>query len=269
MIELTQPYEVELPAGLLDGNGVSHKSVRIMPMTGAVRKTIARPDIRREAVNIANAILCSCVKSIGDINQITIPIVNSLILGDREYLLMKIRQYSSGPHVNFTLTCSSCEEPFDGTINLEEVPIVALPSDVEIVTTEGESQKRAFWVFRIQSEKYNVDATFRFPTGNDQAAVSKILKANAVAGVYQMLWRCLVSFNGTPKDLIPPTIFDDMALPIIDFIQNEFRLRQPGPDFSEPAYCPNCGAENAISFQTSDFFFDLTSMRRRQQERLI
>ena len=265
MESLLQPVEVVLPAGVMEGDKVV-TSAQIVPMTGKTRKDIARADVRRDSTKVTETILQNCVKSIGD-SPIDRRTFQRLILGDREFLLLQIRKISKGDDVKYSMACGTCEEPFHGTFSItNDVPVYPMPKDVEVLTDESGVSLRTF---RVKSDEMAIDAVFRYPFGVDQAEIAKSMRANPVASVYTLLWRCLISLNGSPQMDIPKNIFEEMPLPALDFIQGEFYSHQPGPDFSEPVRCPNCGAENQMVFQSADFFFDPETTRRKRQEKPV
>jgi len=263
MESLIQPVGVVLPAGVMDGDKVV-TTADIIPMTGMTRKDIARADVRRDATRVTDVILQSCVKALGSV-KIDRRTFTEMLLGDREFLLLQIRKISKGDDVRFSMSCGTCEEPFHGTFSItNDVPVYPMPKDVEVVQ---DGQGRPQRVFKVQSEEYGVEAVFRFPTGADQAVIAKSMRANPVASVYTLLGRCLISFNGASQMEVEANLFENLPLPALDFIQSEFYSHQPGPDFSEPVRCPNCGAENQMVFQSADFFFDPEVTRRKRQEK--
>jgi len=260
------PTPVDLPAGLLI-DGKVYRTVSLVPMVGATRKDIARPEIRRDSIRVANAIMLACIKEMEPFGRVTGAHLNRLLVGDREFLLLAIRRISSGNIVHFSMSCDACEQPFDSHVDLStDIKVDTLPVDVE-VTALGEGEgKQEFWTFTASDVEAGVkEITFRFPTGHDQAIVAPAIRANPVDGTYRLMWLCLHSFNGTIKNELPTDLFDGLPLPMLDFIQREFRNHQPGPDYSEPVVCPNCGAPNAMSLKASDFFFDLVSRKKRPQ----
>jgi len=258
------PTPVDLPAGLLI-DGKVYRTVSLVPMVGATRKDIARPEIRRDSTRVANVILGTCIKEMEPFDRVTGAELNRLLIGDREFLLLMIRRISSGDVVNFSMSCGACEQPFDSHVNLNtDIRVDPLPSDVKVTALGEGEEKQEFWTFTANNAEARVkEVTFRFPTGHDQAIVAPAIRANPVDGTYRLMWLCLHSFNGTIKNDLPTDLFDNLPLPMLDFIQREFRNHQPGPDYSEPVVCPNCGAPNAMSLKASDFFFDLVSRKKR------
>ena len=74
---------VELPCGLFR-DGKAERDAEIVPMTGRVRTTIARPDVRRNGAKIVDAVLLACVREIGG-RRVDRQVLDDLLIGDRDF----------------------------------------------------------------------------------------------------------------------------------------------------------------------------------------
>ena len=246
---------VELPCGyLLDGK--LHTSAEIVPMTGMVRKMIARPETRQNPAKVIDTLLLQCVKSIGPVSRVKKDVTDRLFLADREFLVLAIRKASLGNTVTTNLQCESCNAKMTITVDLtREVPVKKL-KDVEHTIEDG------LVVFSIQDDSKGIDVKFRLPIGEDQHALSSLYRKNPIEANYALYQRCIISWNGAPANELDPRLFDTLPLPTIDFIDAAFMEAMPGPDMRVPIDCIECGREMILSMESSDFLFPLPKRER-------
>lgn len=255
MPEQVATKTLQLPCGLgPDKEGRIQREAEIAPMTGLVRKNIARPEIRSNFGKVVDAVLLPCLKRVGTIEKVDRRVLDKLLTGDRDFLLLEIRKLSLNEKVRATMKCGACNEKVDITFDLTKVPVRRLPDKgdgIEIVGTE-----RVFtidWTF--VDERASFTAKFRFPNGADQIEAAQLSTRNPVEANYKMYGRCLHEWNGQPATQVSPTLFDDLPLPILDQIDRAFRERMPGPDLDQPVTCALCGEDNRLDLSTSDFLF--------------
>lgn len=245
---------VELPCGLMH-EGKTLTDCEIVPMTGLVMKTIARPEVRQSPVNVTDTLLSSCVRRIGsigssDTSTIKKQVFQKMFLGDRDFLTLAIRKISKGNIVNAEMTCDSCKEKLDIKIDLADVKTKKL-SDIPH-RLDGNMV-----LVDVKSDDPKFSAVFRLPTGEDQAAVSMIMRRNPIEANMKLYSRCLREWNGEGVEKFSPTLFDDMVTGMLEKVEREFMEAQPGPDLRQETSCPFCGASLIASMEVSDFLFRL------------
>ena len=246
--EMAGAVTVELPCGLLK-DGKLQTAAEIIPMTGAVRKMIARPEIRQNPAKVIDTILLQCVKSVGSVPKLKKDVADRLFMADRDFLIMEIRRISLGDKVNSVLQCGSCNAKLNVSIDLRsDVPVKKLEDVSHKI--EGENV-----TFKLVDASLKLDATFRFPNGSDQHAVAMLYKKNPIEANYALYQRCLISWNGTPAEDLPSGFFETQGLKIVDYIDENFMENMPGPDMRVPMNCNECSAEIVLSMESSDFLF--------------
>ena len=109
-------------------------------------------------------------------------------------------------------------------------------------------------VFRLESKEHGVNAVFRFPCGHDQHAVIPIARENPVEANYRMYQLCLEEWNEKRKPF-PNSLFDDLPLKTLDWLDAEFAARMPGPEMQHEVICDLCGTRNPMNLEMSDFLF--------------
>jgi hypothetical protein len=246
---------VELPCGYLS-EGKLHKDAEIVPMTGLIRKMIARPEIRQSPAKVIDTLLIQCVKSIGPASRVRKDVTDRLFLGDRDFLVLEIRKASLGDRVTSILQCDSCNAKLEVGVDIStEVKIKKL-------TDVPHKIEDKFVTFEIQSDNPEVNAKFRLPTGEDQHAVSHLYRKNPVEANYALYQRCLVEWNGVPSNECDPRLFDSLPLRVIDYVDSQFMEFLPGPDMRVPVDCVECGKEMILAMESSDFLFPLPRRER-------
>lgn len=239
---------IQLPCGLgPDDQGRIHREAEILPMTGAVRKNIARPDVRQSPSKVIDVVLLAGVKRIGSLPRIDRNVLNDLLAGDRDFLMLEIRKLSLGAEVTSTITCGECDQKVDIRFDLNKIPSASIPEKCEVV-----NGKRVFTI-EIPYQGKTIKAVFRYPNGSDQAAVST--SKNPIESNYTLYYRCLLEWNGVSVEQCSPVLFDDMPLTALDVVEDEFRNKMPGPVLSQAMICPLCGAETPLNLGASDFLF--------------
>ena len=246
--EVAGAVTVELPCGVLVG-GKLQTIAEIIPMTGAVRKMIARPEIRANPAKVIDTILMQCVKSVGSVPKLKKDVADRLFMADRDFLIMEIRRISLGDTVNSVLQCGSCNAKLSVSIDLRtDVPVKKLEEMTYKIVEDNV-------VFVLEDKGLKLKATFRFPNGGDQHAVALLYKKNPIEANYALYQRCLIDWNGTPAEDLPAGFFENQSLRIVDYIDEHFMENMPGPDMRVPMNCNECNAEIVLSMESSDFLF--------------
>lgn len=114
-------YPLTLPSGL---------PCEVREMTGIEEEILTNPRLMRSGDGL-NQVLRNCLVRLGEQEEVTLQDVLDLLAGDRLYLLVKLRQVSLGDEVTLALTCPnpSCRATSRATVNLEDLPVTAYPSE--------------------------------------------------------------------------------------------------------------------------------------------
>ena len=236
---------IELPCGVhRDGELV--RVAEILPMSGRVRKQIARKDIGNNPVKIADTILMACVAKVGD-RRPDRPLFQRMLVGDRDFLLMRIGELTRGQEVSIQRDCSACGESNRFPFDLSAVEIYGLEDELELLE-DGTTR-----VFRVGSEELGVQAALRFPTGADQHQVQGVARDNVVEGGQLMLRRCLVEWDGSQGPFAHDLI-ESLGLDVLDWLYAAFEAEMPGPEQVHEMVCDTCGRRSQVTVSISDFF---------------
>jgi hypothetical protein len=237
---------VELPAGIWH-KGQAHRDVEITPMTGLTRKAIARKEARANPSKVTDIILGQCIKRIGPFTHINNKVLENLVLGDKDFLLLEIRRVSMGDTFKSNVTCASCKSDIEVTFHIDELEVIrANEGDYEVI--DGQR------VFRVQNEKLKIDAVLRYPIGSDQEALVGVSDRNPVEANFKLYAECMLQWAGE-EGPFRSTFFERMPVMILDEFEDLFTKAQPGPVFEQSVGCPSCSANIEFTFEGSDFLF--------------
>lgn len=233
----------ELPCGLLGPDGKLVKDVTVRELNGYDEEKLARLDANTNVANYVTELCLAAVTSLGP-EPPTRDQIRSLLIGDRDYLVMAIRRTTYGNMVEFELSCDACETKSAIEIDLTEDVKVIEMSDPYTRSFEMEISHSG----RVKIELLNGFAQEAFSENTKkvktQAEINTLMLAKSVSEI-----------NGKPtfgtEDPVRNLPSGDRAK-ILDFISEI----QPGPQLQEPVPvpCATCGKEYPISLGLSNMF---------------
>jgi hypothetical protein len=241
LIEEVTVSTVELPAGYISSDGVLHQTAEVRELNGYAEEKLSRLSAENNTASYVTELLLAGVVRIGDENT-TREMLKSLLIGDRDALVIAIRQVTYGNNLEFKLTCTSCKEASDVVIELDK--------DIEVRPLEDPMQR----VFTVELRNGRT-AKVGLLNGVAQEAFTKNFDKKTTAEINTaMLAKSVIEVNGLPvrgnEDTVRALSTADRTT-LIEFIANN----QPGPQFKEiEVPCANCGAEYPISLGLSDLF---------------
>lgn len=230
-----------LPAGVLDAQGRLQREVRVRELTGADEEVLFEraqaSGARRVTAFLARAI--ASVAGFGD-GSIDEAFTARLQLGDRDYLLLRLRQMDLGDAVHQVARCPACAQRVDVDLLISELPVRRLAH-----TAASYEVPLAGRTLRL-----------RLPDGEDQAAVEQLALANPAAANTRLFARLVQDVDGQG----PPGEDEVRAWPSALRAAVAAWLAQhlPGPDLFLELACPHCKADMSYAFDLNAFFF-LTS----------
>jgi hypothetical protein len=200
----------------LPGGGTA----RVHSLTGRDEDCIAR-DTTTAAALATTALIGSCVEIDGAAPSAER--ARTLLVGDREFLMLQLRRETLGERVFAVVGCSACGADVDVAFDAADVP-VETPAAVEP---------------RAQIRYRGRTIAFRLPTGDDQEAVIGLGLEDAEA---LLLDRCV---DGGAADL---------SRGARDAVVAAMERRAPRIDLELDVVCPECGAAHVVPFDVTAFF---------------
>lgn len=236
-----------LPGGYALGNDFANVryDAEVRELTGADEEAITKARSGGVGTFITTLLACGTV-SVGD--EASGPtVLDNLLLGDRDMLLLEIRRATYGEEIVWErYSCPWCGEEFRLAVTLDEIPIRNL---------EDPSQR----IFEVELRRGR-KAFVRLPVGSDQKAILAVVdRATESEQNTLLLSRCLISVveadgsenavTGNPEFARSLGIVDRKS--ILDAIEE----KQPGPQYNDVKFLhDSCGKEVPLMISAGDLF---------------
>lgn len=241
---------VSLPGGYVDCAGSVHREVGITPLTGREEELLALQQ-RREVASLVTTVLQRCVQRIGTVSPVTEDVIRNLVVADRQYLLLKLRELTLGDFVRATICCPwpDCGTKIMVSFTINDIPVTESIHKGSIHKMEL-SPEAAFETER--GEPYR-EVTFRLPNGGDQELISPLLVQNEAQALSLLLQRCLHSIG--PLQHPNQEVIDRLSPMARMEIEQQMEAVAPKVELTMESKCPECGRDYAVPFDIQHFFF--------------
>jgi hypothetical protein len=236
-----------LPGGYVLGGDFTNAryDAEVRELTGADEEAITKARSGGVGTFITTLLSCGTV-TVGD-EPSGPTVLDNLLLGDRDMLLLEIRRATYGEEIVWErYTCPFCGDEFRLAVTLDEIPIRRL---------EDPSQR----VFEVELRR-NRKAFVRLPVGSDQKAILAVVdRATESEQNTLLLSRCLISVveaDGTENAVTGNPEFA-RSLGIVDrrSILDAIEEKQPGPQYNDVKFLhDSCGKEVPLMISAGDLF---------------
>ena len=227
---------IVLPLGWHDGNGRAHRDVHVRELTGADEEALFDQGQGSGAQRVS-AFLARVIERIdGVAAPIDADLTASLSLGDRDYLLLRLRQFELGDAVHQVARCPACARKVDVDLLISELPLRAAPTaaaQFEVRLLDGSLQ-------------------LRWPTGADQAAIEGLALANPAAANTRLFSRIVLDIDG--RGAPSEDAVRAWSLARRQALASWLEQHLPGPDLYLDLACPHCQADMSYGFDLYGFF---------------
>jgi hypothetical protein len=254
--ELDDPLDgpVTLPAGYrrakIGSDGTQFEDVRtawVKELNGEDEERIARTKMRDDIPAFLHTILECGVERLGEARP-TREDLDSLLVGDQQFLLMQIARATYGDDLHYDeFVCPHCREQFDVTLSLhEDIP----------VTTFAKPEEASFEV-RLRNDRIasvtlpTVEVAALMAQAETPAEANTILVAHCVSEIRGP--------NGTTTIAGDVQAARKLGLTDRQALVTEMGERMPGPQYKEVKFNhePGCGKEIRLSITLADLFLGL------------
>jgi len=240
VIEDTPEVTVELPGGWLRPDGRLERLAIVRELNGFDEERLSRLNGEKNPAVYVTELLALGVESIGG-DKPSKDVIRSLLIGDRDALVLGIRQATYGNLVPFTLHCPACET--DSDVNVE------LDTDVKVIEMADPLER----VFTVPLRRGS--AQVGLLTGVAQEAFSENIGKRTQAEINTiMMSKSVISINGSSVNGNEDRL---RALSALDreTIMKFIAEHQPGPQLGEiQVPCATCGAEYPVSLGLPTLF---------------
>ena len=227
---------VELPGGYLNAAGEVIKFAEVRELNGKDEEAISKTNNMAKALLI---ILQRGTVTVGD-EEATDKMLDSLLVGDRDALLLGILKATFGPKATVSGWCNTCNEPKEIEVDLNtdiSFKILTEPIDGRVFTVKGKKN----------------EYTVQLPNGIVQKELVNHADKTSAELTTVVLENTVMKINNNP-------VFDKsqvQSLPVVDRrnIIEEMNLRAPGPQFDDVLVnCPNCESEVRVPINLGILF---------------
>lgn len=246
-----------LPGGYVDDQGVTHREVELAPVTGFEEELLDSVGPAACSAQVVTALLSRCLRRVGKLAPVTASLVRDLLICDREFLMLKLRELTLGKSLNAMLVCGDpkCAQSMDIALNLDDLTPAAKRID-----------RRVFKLDVIEGEK-PMALEFRLPTGADQEAGADWMGGDTGSAVTRLLTRVILRINDNCS-------IDDQtvtALPARVLNELEQRMEELAPlvSIDLKAACVECRRPSLMHLDLTSFFLDELQQSRRVLEREV
>jgi hypothetical protein len=237
-----------LPGGYWDQAGRLQRDFELAMLTGREEELLVQARSRPPA-SLVSAVLSRCVRRLGDICPVSEDVARSLLVADRQYLLLQMRQATFGGLVRAHVFCPwpDCGKRVSLEFSIADVPV-----------TEA-AEPGPFYSLWLSPEAAGDDGAaqreviFRLPNGGDQEAAAPLLADNDAQALTRLLARCVQRIG----PLTPPGEERIAALSALARCEIEAEMERLAPrvDLDMEASCAECGRSFAAPFDIQRFFF--------------
>jgi hypothetical protein len=244
--------EFTLPGGLLDSKGACYRQGRLRALTGADEEWIYSLPTSRMQAPFVTELLARCIHSIGT-ERVTKDLLRQLTSGDRDYLLLKLRQASFGDLVSLVLICprEACGAKMDLDINIEQIPVEA-------------RELRTSYRLRL-GEPGSLEIEYRVPCGGDEEKLLLSVSPDRTTLRNQLLAACVVGIGSESSRNSNDELSESIKQALIDAIEEV----APRVETEIEVPCPECNQRFTFELDPVQLLLEEVGRGRRNFEREI
>jgi hypothetical protein len=236
--EITAPSEtlVNLPGGYITPAGEVIKTAEVRELNGKDEEFIGKAATLSRAFNV---ILSRATVNLGT-ESADDAVLDSLITGDRDALMLGIYKATFGPEAEIPTFCNGCDEFKLVAVNIDrdiKTKFLVDPINDRVFTVKGK----------------NANYLVGLPTG----VVQKELSANPDKNIAELttilLEHCVLEINDSP--VIGKAQIQQLGIVDRKKISEEVAKRTPGPQFDDITInCPDCEREVVVPINLGALF---------------
>jgi hypothetical protein len=226
---------VNLPAGYITSDGEVIKTAEVRELNGKDEEFLSKTTTLGKGLN---TILSRAVVSIGT-EPATEKLLDSLLAGDRDALLIGIYRATFGNTAEIGALCQGCSDV--KTIEVE------INSDIKTKVLVDPADR----TFTVEGRKGDFLVTL--PTGLVQRELTSNPDRTMAELQTVLLEHCVVEINGAP--VVSKQQVLNLGLVDRRNILNEITSRNPGPQFDNiTVTCPDCEGEVVVPINLGTLF---------------
>ncbi|HEX7499596.1 MAG TPA: hypothetical protein VF524_04740 [Polyangia bacterium] len=193
----------------------------------------------------------SAVKRVGTLAAVDESLAERLLVADRQFLLLKLRELTYGTHVGGSCLCDfdDCGQRVSLNFSTADIPIKPL------------ADKRAVYEYPLPAPIPGLpdpmvrSLALRLPTGADQEALCQVTASGggAAQALRLLVQRLLVPGPGDVAD--PAFVVENLTHRALLGIEGFLAATAPAVDVEVRVTCAECHREFSVQLDIQDFFF--------------
>ncbi len=251
-----------LPGGYRDAEGHLHREVALRPITGHEEELLANCSGLITIPGLVTQLIAHCVQRLGPFELLPLELARRLLVADRDFLLLKLRQLTFGNLVQAVLVCPACRQKMDMDFDIDQVPVVVrdppLRATLELSPPAG--------VTSLSPGVYH-QVEFRLPDGEDLEYLAGLAQPTAEEAAKFLLERCLVRLDEIQP--VDRSLVSGLNARARQEIEARMEAVAPGVDLEMEIHCPECNHTFSQDFDFAPFFLEEIKLRRDQLYREV
>lgn len=237
--------------GYRDAEGTIHSDFELREMNGSDEEAISKAEIKTNGGKVLRTLLDRCCIRIGTLYKSEMKpskwteIIQSLSVGDQDYMLLQLRAMSLGEELETKYVCVNpeCKEEIITTISVDEIEIIPFDGNWEF---EFELPKG----FRDKEGNVLKKGKMRHPNGLDREVLDGIIRKNVGLANTLMLSRCILEIEGIkPYD----ELVRSLSIKDRNYLLNILNEHKFGANLEVEVECPTCYETFKASLNTANF----------------
>lgn len=238
-----------LPGGYVDQGGEVQREVELKPLTGREEELLAASG-QRESASLVTTVLSRCIQRIGTISSVSEALVRDLLVADRQYLLLKLREVTFGEQIRANIFCpwKECGQRVAINFSINDIPIRESEDKGPVYTMTLSPEIAG----GLEEEERHI--TFRLPTGADQEILSPLLAENEAVALAR-LFGCCIQRIGRLTNVGKEAVLSQLSPAARLAIEQHMEKVAPKVELAMDINCHECGRNFTAPFDLHRFFF--------------
>jgi len=231
---------------VLNSQGDCFKTVVVRPLTGRDEELLSDRRYKNVAHLVTDFLAQVLIEVPGLHQPVSKELVAEMLIGDRDYLLLRLRQICLGDRVEQVLRCP--------------IPACGKKADVEFLISElpvRRAQAAQLWYeFDLTEPARQGDSTStrvvpRLPTGQDLETIMDCKDVNPAMANTKLFPRIVKTLG---REGLDEATARELPLKTRNEITEFLKRITPGPELKVEIGCPHCGADMSYPFDLYGFF---------------
>lgn len=252
---MTEAVEFKLPGGMLTPSGERHRDGRLRPLTGEDEEWLHSLAPSTRLAGLVTDLLARCVLRIGPY-QMTAEAIRDLSVGDRDYVLVKLREVTFGPRMSRVLTC-----PYDRCRALMDLDLMV--GDFSI----GERPTEPSHCLRLDDagDGAMLEIEFRVPRGRELELISAQATTSIDELRDQLLHWCVVRVAAVEDG--SESSFSALSSTSKQALAAAIEKAGPRVELELELVCPECSRTFDVAFDPASMLLEDVGAGRAAFER--